>query len=167
MLNLSFLDKMTEDQKKWMALAIAGMVVADGSIDKRELNDLGGVLTYLGNIEKAQRLMQMLKAKQIPRLPRIEIKDRGMAVQMLLAVAKVGIVDNNLSSKEATFLIYTGAVLNFPKDYTEKILKWAKEQAAVSRFQIEVIGQGVNLDIVDLSLVGDYARKVEVEEFAF
>ena len=167
MLNLSFLDKLSDDQKQWMALAIAGMVVADGIIDKRELNDLGGVLTHMGNIDKAQKLMEMLKAKKVPRLPRIEVKDRGLAVHMLLAVAKVGIVDNSLSNKEAAYLIYLGAVLHFPKDYMQNILKWAKQQAEVSRFQVELIKKGVTLDLDDPELIGDYASKVDVQDFEF
>ena len=167
MLNLSFLDKLSDDQKQWMTLAIAGMVVADGIIDKRELSDLGTVLTYLGNIDKAQKLMEMLKAKEIPRLPKILVKDRNLAVQMLLAVAKVGVVDNTLSAKEATFLIYVGAVLNFPKDYVQSILKWAKQQAEVSRFQMETIKEGMAIDVEDTGLIGDYARKMEVKDFIY
>ncbi|MBF0279925.1 MAG: hypothetical protein HQM13_19165 [SAR324 cluster bacterium] len=167
MLNLSFLDKLNDDQKKWMTLAIAGMVVADGIIDKRELSDLGVVLSHLGNIEKAQKLMGMLKAKQIPRLPRIKIDDRGLAVQMLLAVTKVGIVDNSLSAKEADYLIYLGAILHFPKDYTQSILKWAKQQAEISRLQMEIVKKGMNIDVEDYELIGDYSMKVNVQQFEF
>lgn len=160
MLNLSFLDKLDKDQRKWMTIAIAGMIVSDGVIDKRELNDLGGVLLHMENIEKAESLITMLKSREIPKLPAITVEDRTVATQMLFSLAKVGIVDNSLSSREADFLIYAGAVLSFPKDYVQEVLRWAKQQAELNKIQAAMAIKGTKMDVQDTELIGEYIGKV-------
>ncbi|MBF0288219.1 MAG: hypothetical protein HQM14_10405 [SAR324 cluster bacterium] len=163
MLNLSFFDQLEDEQKQWMTYAIAGMVGSDGVIDRKELNDLGQVLLHMESIEKAESLMTMLKNKLIPRLPAIEVKDRKIATRMIFALAKVAIVDDNLSPKEADYLVYAGAVLNFPKDYIKEILLWAKAQSGANKAQTEIARKGQSLDLHDATLIGEYLAKVDAK----
>ncbi len=161
MLNLSFFDQLNDEQKQWMTYAIAGMVGADGIIDRKELNDLGQVLLHMESIEKAESLMTMLKNKHIPRLPAIVVVDRKVAVRMIFALAKVAIVDDSLSPKEADYLAYAGAVLSFPKDYVREILLWAKQQSVANKAQAEIARKGQNLDCHDTTLIGECLAKVD------
>ena len=165
MLDESLFEILEPEQKHWMILAIAGMVFADGKLDKDEREDLQLVLSLMEDIEGAQKLMKRLTGKQLPQLPKISVEDRGLAVLLLSTLTEVAIADNILSPNEAQYLIYIGAVLHFPKAYVEDFLTWAKQKAELNKFEESLVTQGNTLDLHDATLIGEWARKLELQDF--
>ena len=165
MVDPSIFEILEPEQKHWLILAIAGMVFADGKLDKDERDDLILVLSVMEDIDGAQKLMKRLKGKQLPQLPKITLQDRGLAVLLLSILTEVAIADNILSPNEAQYLIYLGAVLNFPKDYVENFLNWAKQQADLNQSKNSMLTQGNTIDLHDSTFIAEWARKLELQNF--
>lgn len=167
MLDLSLFKKLDAEQKHWMSLAIAGVIIADGIVDNEERNLVGNILRHMENLEKAEDMLSILRAKKVPGLPRITVKDRSLAVEMLFTATRIAIVDNNLAPKERDYLIYIGAVLSFPRDFFRELFNWAKQQAEVNQQQAEVnqlqmrlIKRGTTIDDFDASLIQQSAKNL-------
>ena len=71
--NTPDLNKMSTKQKYWFASAIAGMIVADGNTDKKELDFLRDAINFLESKEEIDKIMDIVRGGLSPELDKLDI----------------------------------------------------------------------------------------------
>ena len=89
---------MSVAEKKWFALSIAGMVVADGRTDQSEMSFLREAINFLPEKEEINNTMAVIKECKTPELGPLNI-DPKQAFLMLKYLAQLMVVDADLSTK--------------------------------------------------------------------
>ena len=113
--NMPDLEKMSTEQKFWFASAIAGMIVADGRNDRKELNSLRDAINFLESREEIDEIMNIVKQGHCPDLVSLDI-DTDQSFLILRHLVMLMAVDSVCSQKEIKFFLRIGELLNF-KDY--------------------------------------------------
>ena len=113
--NMPDLEKMSTEQKFWFARAIAGMIVADGRNDRKELNSLRDAINFLESREEIDEIMNIVKQGHCPDLVSLDI-DTDQSYLILRHLVMLMAVDSVCSQKEIKFFLRIGELLNF-KDH--------------------------------------------------
>ena len=113
--NMPDLEKMSPEQKFWFASAIAGMIVADGRNDRKELNSLRDAINFLESREEIDEIMNIVKQGHCPDLVSLDI-DTDQSYLILRHLIMLMAVDSVCSQKEIKFFLRIGELLNF-KDH--------------------------------------------------
>ena len=114
--NMPDLEKMSTEQKFWFARAIAGMIVADGRNDRKELNSLRDAINFLESREEIDEIMNIVKQGHCPDLVSLDF-DTDQSYLILRHLVMLMAVDSVCSQKEIKFFLRIGELLNF-NDYT-------------------------------------------------
>lgn len=140
----SFIEKLPKHTKKWIAMALAGMVVADGVVDNSELDALKEAIGFLDDTASIEELMDIVKSRKVPTLDVIQ-GQRGPAAKILMHLAKIAVMDEKLTASEARFFIHAGTKLGFPEQFSKEILDWARAMVEVKKREMKLIKLACNL----------------------
>ena len=124
-MQLPNVEEMSEAEKKWFALSIAGMVVADGRTDQSEMSFLREAINFLPNKEDINNTMAVIKECKTPELGPLDI-DPKQAFLMLKYLAQLMVVDADLSTKEIRYFLSCGKLLGFNDEILTKLWKSAR-----------------------------------------
>ena len=110
--NMPDLEKMSTEEKNWFASAIAGMIVADGHTDKKEIDSLRDAINFLESKSEIDKIMDIVKKGQQPNLKKLDIdSDQSFLILRYLIILMA--VDSVCSEKEIKFLFKIGKQLRF------------------------------------------------------
>ena len=138
------LDKMSTKEKYWFASAIAGMIVADGHTDKKELDSLRDAINFLESKEEIDRLMDIVRQGRSPDLSKLDIdSDQSFLILRYLVVLMA--IDSECSQKEIKFLLKIAELLNF-NDYSKEITKISSNSNNVKKNSIKVSKESVKIE---------------------
>lgn len=135
----SFMSKLSEEQKKWLAYAIAGMISADGVVEESELVFLRGIIVFLENKVDINELILMVKNKKKPPLEILRKVDRNSAFQMFMYLGKIAVADDKLSKTEADFLKYAGSRLGFDESFTRALIQLAHNMVTLHKEELKLV----------------------------
>ncbi|MBF0278827.1 MAG: response regulator [SAR324 cluster bacterium] len=121
------LRSLENDVKSWFVDALKGMLVIDGRMDDNEIAYLRTILTFLGNKEEAERLLEMIKLKKEPRLETKAIEVETVFF-MLTILMKLAIVDDKLSQSEADYMNQMGQLLGVDNSLIRRMLNWGNNR---------------------------------------
>ena len=119
-------DKLTPEEKNWLAIAICGAIIADGSVSPSEIHYLEQALNFLPSSDKINSLINDVKQKKLPPLPKLETS-ASIRAQILIEISNVIASDNSLSIREVDYLFEIGTMLGFEDEYMQMILRWSNE----------------------------------------
>lgn len=125
-------EKLSGEEKKWVAHAVAGMVLADGTVDSSELVYLGKAISFLGEQKTIDELIEMVKERKLPPLRALVTKGAS-AYQMLKLLASVAGADGKFSRSEADFLKLAGKQIGLDSSFVADVLKLAKLSAEYNK----------------------------------
>lgn len=125
-------DVMNSEEKQWFASAIAGMILADGHVDNKELESLREAITFLEDPAEINRLVTLVKNKQMPQLMAMRMEGKK-AFNILKYLAELSIVDGRLSLTEKDYFFDAGFCLGFPEDLLKKIIRTASKQMEANK----------------------------------
>ncbi|MBF0352232.1 MAG: hypothetical protein HQM11_14460 [SAR324 cluster bacterium] len=134
------LENLSAEAKTWLAHAIAGMISADGVVDKSEMVFLRDAIGFMENVEDVNALVNMVKAKEKPELQNLKI-DRKNAFLIYCELGRLAVVDQKLSVPEVEFLKYAGSKLGFPEMFCNELVKWAYELMSVLKQETQLMYQ--------------------------
>lgn len=146
-INTDFVQTLPPDAKKWLAHAIAGMICADGVVDKSEMEYLREAINFLENVDEINVLVEIVKKKEKPVLQILKI-DRKPAFQLLSHLARLSIVDGHLSQPEVEFLKYAGSRLGFSSDFCLEVGKWVHNYLGVVKMEKTLMSQAIKTPAV-------------------
>lgn len=145
MISDSFINRLPTGAKNWLAIAIGGMIVADGVVDEDELQYLQKALSFLEDHGVINSLVNNVKKKELPPLPQLTISGKE-AFHMLKYLAAVAGSDSRFSRSEAGFLKSVGEKLGFDQAFIKEVLNLARMQAKVHREEdrLEKMAQNIH-----------------------
>ncbi len=123
----SFIRGLDDPKRAWFIDAIAGMLLADGKLDEREIAYLRKILTFLGNKNEAERMLGMIKTRETNPLKKISIGGNG-AFEMLTLLMRVAAADGEVSPPETDFLFKAGKLMGLDFELIESVLSWGTLQ---------------------------------------
>ena len=139
--------KMLENkQKLWLANAICGAIIADGSIAPEELEYLERALSFLPTNEEVEKMMQAVKEQKLPELGRLPGATRELEVKIFIDLTTVISVDNVLGANEIDYLMSIGGKLGFGREFVRIVIRWAGEGIVWKRKMLHLIDTGSSLD---------------------
>ena len=120
-------NELKTEEKIWFAHAIAGMVVADGRVDKTEKGYLKDSIEILNNREEISLVMSIARKEAKPILNKINIESRT-AFNILKYLMELMITDSRVTIKEVNYFIYVGQQIGFSKKIMTKLWKSGRNQ---------------------------------------
>ena len=121
------IEQMASLTKEWFAKAIVGMILADGRIDKAELDYLNDLIGFLKEESLVETISDMLKRNEIPTLEPLE-PVTNEALEIVKHLTIMAVVDEDLANREVRFLKYATDQLGLSPDIPERFLSLAKEK---------------------------------------
>lgn len=134
------------EQKLWLANAICGAILADGSVAPEELEYLERALSFLPTNEDVEKMMQAVKEQQIPELGRFPRATRDLEVKIFIDLTTVVSVDNVLGANEIDYLLSVGGKLGFGREFIRIVIRWASEGIVWKRKMLHLINTGSSLE---------------------
>ena len=134
------------EQKLWLANAICGAILADGSVAPEELEFLERALSFLPTNEDVEKMMQAVKEQQIPELGRLPGATRELEVKIFIDLTTVISVDNVLGANEIDYLLSVGSKLGFGREFIRIVIRWASEGIVWKRKMLHLIDTGSSLE---------------------
>jgi len=135
-----------EEQKLWLANAICGAILADGSVAPEELEYLERAISFLPTNEDVEKMMQAVKEQQIPELGKLPRASRELEVKILIDLTTVVSVDNVLGANEIDYLLSVGSKLGFGREFIRIVIRWASEGIVWKRKMLHLISSGSSLE---------------------
>ncbi len=132
------LSTLSSGQKRWLARAIAGVIVVDEVVDKSEIVYLKEAISFLENEKEVSELVAQVKGKVCPPLGNLEIKHK-LAGRLLMNLAQITIVDNKFSRQEAEYLKEVGAKMKVQGKFTQEVLTWIHAVLEVHKLEKELL----------------------------
>ncbi|MBF0352501.1 MAG: hypothetical protein HQM11_15830 [SAR324 cluster bacterium] len=128
----SWLEQLSDDEKTWLAIAMAGLIVSDGVVDASELEYLGSTIAFVKNPDTIKQIIQLVRDRRLPPMKNLNVSGL-LAYQMLKTLSVVAVVDKKFSRNEAEFLKIAGNRLGLDPPFIEEVLKLAKIQVQFLR----------------------------------
>lgn len=121
------IEQMAPLTKEWFAKSIVGMILADGRIDKAELDYLNDLIGFLKDESVVDTISAMLKRNEMPTLEPLE-PVTNEALEIVKHLTIMAVVDEDLANREIRFLKYATDQLGLSPDIPERFLSLAKEK---------------------------------------
>lgn len=123
---------LSADEKKWFAIAITGIVVADGVISQDEIVYLQKALAFLENKATIDKMIVMIKERKLPPLKPLRINP-VIGFEIFKELAMIAASDTKLAKKEAEFLKLAGNRLGFDTNFIQKVISWSVKLTEVRK----------------------------------
>ncbi|MBU2513961.1 TerB family tellurite resistance protein [bacterium] len=137
------IELMSPETKEWFAKAIVGMILADGRIDKAELEYLNNLIGFLERQDLVQSISNMLKNNQTPELEPLELV-ANEALEIVKHLTVMAVVDENLATREVEFLHHVANQLGLPDEIADRFLALAKEKLRRAKYVARLVTNDIS-----------------------
>ncbi len=121
------LGSLSPEVKSWFVDALQGMIMCDGGLDDYEIAYLRTILAFLGDIQQAERLIKMIRAKEEVDLHPISIEKEN-AFEIFTIVMKMAFVDGKIDRLEADYMFQLGLLMGYDHDIVKRMLSWGQSR---------------------------------------
>ncbi len=129
-MDIDFKTKITslnERQRDWFATAMIAMVLADGDIDRSEVDFLVRITNLVKDEATVDRLKKFIQFKTIPPLGKPIGIDRKIAMSMIIDLIRVAVADQDFDNKEKEMIREIGESLGFGQHEIDKLVMYGFE----------------------------------------
>ena len=113
--------------REWFATAMVGMVLADGDIDRSEMDFLLKVIQLVPDMDVVDRLKKFLQFKTIPPIGSPTGIDRKEGMSMIIDLIRVAVADQDFDKKEKEMVADIGKSLGFKQEEVDKLVLYGFE----------------------------------------
>lgn len=113
--------------REWFATAIVGMVLADGNIDRNEMNFLLKMIQMVQDPAVVDRLKKFIQFKTIPPLGKPVGIERKVGMSMIIDLIRVAVSDQDFDKKEKELVAEIGYSLGFQDEEVDKLVLFGFE----------------------------------------
>lgn len=139
------LSELTEKQRDWYAHAICTIVVSDGHVAPEEVQLLETSLSFLSSPSQINNLIELVRENRVPPLEPLADTEPEITTRMLLELTQACTSDLILTSREMECLFHTGALMGFPTEFVQLVIRWANEGILWKNKMNPLIDSGINL----------------------
>jgi uncharacterized tellurite resistance protein B-like protein len=117
-------------QRTWFATAMVGMILADGSIDRAEVDFIVKLISLIKDEGVVERLKKFIQFKTMPPLGSPPELDKKVAMTMILDLIRVAVSDMNFAPVEKEMIQKTGRSMGFGQAELDKLIAYGFELMA-------------------------------------
>ena len=132
-MDIDFKTKITalnERQRDWFATAMIAMVLADGNIDRSEVDFLVRITNLVKDEATVDRLKKFIQFKTIPPVGQPVGLDRKVAMTIIIDLIRVAVADKDFANAEKDMIREVGKSLKFAPDEIDKLVMYGFELMA-------------------------------------
>ena len=119
--------QLNERQRVWFATAIVAMILADGDIDRNEVNFIVKLIKLVPEKRVAQRLKKFIRFRTVPPLGGLGHVDRKLGMTMIIDLIRIAVADNDFAPAEKEMIQKIGKDLGFNEDEIRKLVMFGFE----------------------------------------
>ena len=128
--DIEFKTKITalnERQRTWFATAMVAMILADGDIDRSEVDFIVKLIGLVKDPAVSERLKKFIQFKTMPPLGSPVGIDRKLGMSMVIDLIRVAVADNDFAASEKAMIQDIGKNLGFNEDELNKLVMFGFE----------------------------------------
>jgi uncharacterized tellurite resistance protein B-like protein len=114
-------------QRAWFATAMISMILADGNIDRAEVDFIVKLVGLVKDEAMVERLKKFIQFKTIPPLGAPPEIDRKTAMTMIIDMIRVAVSDMNFAQAEKDMLGKIGKSMSFTEEELNKLVMYGFE----------------------------------------
>jgi uncharacterized tellurite resistance protein B-like protein len=129
-MDIDFKTKISElnvRQRDWFVTAMISMVLADGNIDRAEVDFLLKATSLIKDEPTKDRMKKFIQFKTLPPLGAPGAVDRKVAMTMIIDLIRVAVADKDFADKEKDMIRQIGHSLSFAPDEIDKLVLYGFE----------------------------------------
>ena len=136
-MDIDFKTKISELNPKsrdWFVTALVAMILADGNIDRAEVDFLVKATSLVKEDAEKERLKKFIQFKTVPPLGAPVGIERKIAMTMIIDLIRVAVADKDFAATEKEMIRKIGQSLAFAPDEIDKLVMYG--------FELMTSGQG-------------------------
>ena len=118
---------LNERQRTWFATAMVAMILADGDIDRSEVDFIVKLIGVVKDPAVSERLKKFIQFKTMPPLGSPVGIDRKLGMSMVIDLIRIAVADNDFAAAEKEMIQDIGKNLGFSDDELNKLVMYGFE----------------------------------------
>lgn len=114
-------------QRTWFATAMVAMVLADGEIDRSEVDFIVKLASLVKEDATVERLKKFIQYKTIPPLGKPPDIDKKVGMGMVLDLVRIAVADQDFAPAEKTMIEEIGKSMGFSREEVDKLVMYGFE----------------------------------------
>ena len=114
-------------QRAWFATAMVSMILADGNIDRAEVEFIVKIVALVKDETMVERLKKFIQFKTTPPLGAPPEIDRKIAMTMVLDLIRIAVSDMNFAPTEKDMIGKIGRSMGFSDEELNKLIMYGFE----------------------------------------
>ena len=118
---------LNERQRTWFATAMVAMILADGDIDRSEVDFIVKLISLVKDPAVSERLKKFIQFKTMPPLGSPVGIDRKLGMSMVIDLIRIAVADNDFAAAEKAMVQDIGKNLGFSEEELNKLVMFGFE----------------------------------------
>ena len=114
-------------QREWFATATVAMMLADGEIDRNEMDFILRVIQLVKDEMVVDRLKKFIQFKTLPPLGTPTGIDRKMGMSMIIDLIRLAVADQDFDKKEKEMIQEIGTNMGFSQQELDQLVMYGFE----------------------------------------
>ena len=116
--------------RTWFATAMVAMVLADGSIDRSEVDFIVKLTSLVKDDGTVERLKKFIQFQTVPPLGSPTGIDKKTAMTMILDLIRIAVADKDFAPAEKEMIEKIGKSMGFSREELDKLVMYGFELMA-------------------------------------
>jgi uncharacterized tellurite resistance protein B-like protein len=132
-MDVDFKTKISElktPQRTWFATALVAMVLADGNIDRSEVDFIMRLTTLVKDDGTMERLKKFIQFQTIPPLGTPAGIDKKIGMTMIIDLIRIAVADKDFAPAEKDMIDKIGKSMGFSREELDKLVLYGFELMA-------------------------------------
>lgn len=129
-MDIDFKTKISElktHQREWFATAMVAMILADGDIDRAEVDFIMKLATLVKDDATVERLKKFIQFKTMPPLGSPVGIDRKLGMTIVIDLIRIAVSDKDFAPSEKELVQKIGKSLGFSREEIDKLVMYGFE----------------------------------------
>ena len=114
-------------QRNWFATAMVAMILADGNIDRAEVEYVVKLTSIIKDDGTVERLKKFIQYQTIPPLGTPAGIDKKMGMSMIIDLIRIAVSDQDFAPAEKAMIEKIGKSMGFSREELDKLVMYGFE----------------------------------------
>ena len=114
-------------QRNWFATAMVAMILADGNIDRAEVDFIIKLTTMIKDQAMVERLKKFIQFKTVPPLGKPADIDKKLGMTMIIDLIRIAVSDKDFAPTEKDMIEKIGKSMGFSREELDKLVMYGFE----------------------------------------
>ena len=121
------ISQLKNHQREWFATAMIAMVLADGNIDRKEVDFIVKMSALVKDDNTVERLKKFIQFRTMPPLGTPQGIDRQLGMTMIVDLIRIAVADKDFAATEKDLIQKIGKSLGFNREELDKLIMYGFE----------------------------------------